>query len=180
MKTEARDWLSSTLKEWDRETQSYKTLGKRGVYRLTWWGTDKRVREMAVVDADYDELNGTGVNGWVFKKDGDARGAWKANIYLWTVVPLDRYRNPFAMDFLTKDEAKTAAQQINSMPRLSHSYDADGAPDNLVKVEVKPVALDLQNDYASLCEKYTPYEYFVACHKGEVADESNKVCHHKE
>ena len=181
MKTEARDWLASTLKEWDRETQSYKTLGKRGVYRLTWWGMDQRVRELAVRDADYDKLNGTEVNGWVFKKSGDASGAWKATINLWTVVPLDRYRNQFAMDFLTKDEAKTAAQQINTAPRLSHSYDAGGVPaSRLVKVERKPVELHLQNEYASLCEKYTPHEYFVACHKGEVANEFNRLCHHEE
>ena len=138
------------------------------------------MRELAVVDADYDELNGTEVNGWVFKKSGDARGAWKADINLWTVVPLDTYRNRFVMDFLTKDEAEATAQQINTAPRLSHSYDANGAPGGLVKVEEKPKELSLQNEHASLCEKYTPHEYFVACHKGEVANESNRVCHHEE
>ena len=180
MKTEARYWLSSTLKEWDRETQSYKTLGKRGVYRLTWWGTDKRVRENAIIDADYACLHGSQVNGWVFNKSGDANGAWKATINLWTVVPLDTYRNQFAMDFLYEATALNAAYQINSMPRLSHSYDVDGAPGNLVKVEKKPKELSLHNNFVSLCRKYTPHEYFMACHKGEVANESNRVCHHKE
>ncbi len=188
MKTEARDWLSSTWTEYtdyDHESQTWNKVqhGKRGVYRLTWWGTDRCVRELAVRDADYDKLNGTEVNGWVFKKDGDARGAWKATINLWTVVPLNTYRrssDQFAMNFLYKDEAKTAAQQINTAPRLSHSYGVDGAPGRLVKVEEKPTKLDLENEYASLCEKYTPLEYFVACHKGEVANESNRVCHHEE
>ncbi len=180
MKTEARDWLYSTTQVWDIETKSYMTEGMRGVYRLGWWGIDSRVRETEIITAEYNELNGTEVNGWVFKKQNDAHGFWGADIKLWKVASLYNRRNQFAMDFLYKAEAETAAQQMNSMPRLTHSYDAEGAPSNIVRVEESTKELHLHNNLVSLCEKYTPHEYFVACHNGEVANESNKVCQHEE
>lgn len=187
MKTEARPWLRSTWVEhtdFNRELRRWNEVhyGKRGVYQLHWWGWDKRVRQELVTTAEYDALKGTNINGWEFQSNG-AHGQWQADVPTWIIVPNDQYkRTGYEMRFLYKSQADIVLKQLNSACRLARSYKAYGQPaEEFARVVEDPKRIHLLNDHAALCAKYTPHEYFAACHSNSLDEgEPNPICNHEE
>lgn len=188
MKTEARPWLRSTWVEhtdYNQELQCWNKVhhGKRGVYQLHWWGWDKRVRQELDITAEYDKLKGTNINGWMFRSNG-AHGNWEADVPTWIIVPNDYgyRRTGYEMRFLHKGKADTMLKQLNSAHRLVSHYNSEGEPaDEFARVEEDTKRIHLSNDHAELCAKYTPLEYFAACHSNLLDEgEPNAVCTHME
>jgi hypothetical protein len=176
MRTEARPWLHSTESVWDNDTKSYTTVGKRGHYDLShFWHAKNWIVKDDEERALHAALHGQTVNGWVFK---GRHGDWQGTVTYYLIR--NGYRNEIVAEFLYEKDAKAALSALVESSRISHRYNG-GKPQHNLKVEtVDNHTVRLVNEQVAMCRKYTPQAYFIACHKGEVAQEFNTVCHHYE
>jgi len=184
MRTEARPWLQSTRTEYtnyDHESQSWNKVqhGKRGHYDLShFWYAKNWVVKDDETRALHSALYGQKVNGWVFKTFSNGHGEWKGTVTYHRIR--NGFKNEIVAEFLYKNDAEAALSALVDSSRISHRYD-DGRPRHNLKAEtVDNHTVRLSNEHVAICTKYTPQKHFNACHKGEVSNEFNTVCHHYE
>ena len=189
MKTESRPWLESNYQDYNQETKEWEFKGKRGHYRLSWWSSIEAEEKTKVLTEINIAKAGEVNNGWTFTISGSnsynqprvVSGDWQGTVTVYGVKGSEYYDKDtvFTQEIYwqTKEEASLVCKLLNSRTRITSHYH-DYEPSDKATVYEKECAVGLGDIHASICNLYTPKQYYKMCHNGLLGQQYNMECTH--